>query len=1109
MKQILLLFGIGLFSFNLSLGQNSASADQKMLPNNDGSGLNGSMGNMLSPSLFDGSMTIGIPIFQYGNFGISISYNTKGVTLDELSGPIGTHWNLRAGGSIIRVVKDFPDDYNMPYTGNSSTNNYYSAVGRQFQYSLTSQPSNQYWDVENDEYLVSAGSLNFSFKMGKNGYFLTYPINRCKITPVIYNGYGVLGYESFAINDEQGNKYYFGRGESTNGTFNTGNPNISQGLYNYISKWDLDSIILADGKKITYDYESFAYPGTIALYRPRTQKNNTAQSATPVTNAIVEQSDVSSYGFNLTAIHYPGNVTAAFVYDQVSTDPYDECQKTIKQIEISQGTDNCKKYRFNKVYLTQDPNNPNLSTEVPFNNECNFNDFNTRLTLKSIDVLSCDELTKENYYSFEYSPTAAPNRFGNNRDFFGYCNILTTSVNDLNNYFNEIPTHRQAFSTQYGADPSNKANSSNANIVAALCLTKVKNAYGGALSFQYEVHTGLANEISGLPDPGSDHLFMGLNAVDGLRLHATISSDKYHPGADLTTTYTYSGGQLFLNGGYFSYPTSTDANGVINEYMNTNSWISSHQLINGSNHGYSQVTVTNTDFNGNILSSTKNYFSNFNDNGIPRQLIIGSTVKRNYFQLPFSDKQYIKDWEIGLPIKTEEFDQFGNILSRTINYYSSHIDTTSSIAGLGKNIHTLRVAPPDPPASANILTLRIIASDTFVPYSGISLLDSSFTQKFINSSISINDTVRYKYDTKNNVSYVLTRNSKGEYFRLQYIYNYNISGSSVLTSMTNDGLEIKVGMERWKQTSIVPSSNDLLMDASITKYLYQNNKIWTHKLYNLRSLQPIPFNTYTSSNTNPYGNIINSYNNGSQSLPNFILTREVLQFDSKGNPLETQSFGQDVYEAMMYDSLTGLKTVDVSNARLQDIGFTSFEITLPNASYTGQETLTDGGFSFKEGGLKLGTSDFISGQNTYKLTTVNVNTAGITSPLLRANQKYIITFWAKGGHPVLSGTIGTVNLISTVSVNGWTFYQGRITPPTNGTLSFSCDTYTTYFDELRLFPENSLMENTIYAPMVGKTSETNERGSITYYQYDVMGRQTIVKDQNNNILVKKVSHIGH
>jgi YD repeat-containing protein len=39
-----------------------------------------------------------------------------------------------------------------------------------------------------------------------------------------------------------------------------------------------------------------------------------------------------------------------------------------------------------------------------------------------------------------------------------------------------------------------------------------------------------------------------------------------------------------------------------------------------------------------------------------------------------------------------------------------------------------------------------------------------------------------------------------------------------------------------------------------------------------------------------------------------------------------------------------------------------------------------------------------------------------------------------------------------------------------------------------------------YEPLVGMTSQCDARNTITYYEYDALGRLTLVRDQDGNII---------
>lgn len=69
--------------------------------------------NFMPVNLYTGRVNITIPIFEIktGNISvpISLSYNTGGIKVDDEASSVGLGWNLNAGGSIIRIVKDIED----------------------------------------------------------------------------------------------------------------------------------------------------------------------------------------------------------------------------------------------------------------------------------------------------------------------------------------------------------------------------------------------------------------------------------------------------------------------------------------------------------------------------------------------------------------------------------------------------------------------------------------------------------------------------------------------------------------------------------------------------------------------------------------------------------------------------------------------------------------------------------------------------------------------------------------------------------------------------------------------------------------------------------------
>ena len=156
-------------------------------------------------------------------------------------------------------------------------------------------------------------------------------------------------------------------------------------------------------------------------------------------------------------------------------------------------------------------------------------------------------------------------------------------------------------------------------------------------------------------------------------------------------------------------------------------------------------------------------------------------------------------------------------------------------------------------------------------------------------------------------------------------------------------------------------------------------------------------------------------------------------------------------------------------------------------AYTSFETPSFGGWTLiGTASQVIGTA--ITGSRYFTLSSgksfnANLNTA----------KPYRLTFWASGP---LTVTSGATLLKSGPAINGYTYYEYKIAQGTNAVTVSG----TASIDELRLYPETARMRTVTYDPLIGKTSECDENNRITYYEYDELGRQKFIKDENRNIV---------
>ena len=167
---------------------------------------------------------------------------------------------------------------------------------------------------------------------------------------------------------------------------------------------------------------------------------------------------------------------------------------------------------------------------------------------------------------------------------------------------------------------------------------------------------------------------------------------------------------------------------------------------------------------------------------------------------------------------------------------------------------------------------------------------------------------------------------------------------------------------------------------------------------------------------------------------------------------------------------------EVVNATEAEVAYTSFE--------------ADGKGNWSFAGNVLNDPSAITGNRSYNLS----NGAVSKSTGLLSTSFYTVSYWTKNASAFsITGTQAGFPIAGPV-VNGWRFFQHKITGVTSVTISGSG-----FIDELRLYPSKAQMSTSTYEPLIGATARVDANNRISYYDYDAAGRLKTIRDQNLNV----------
>ena len=450
----------------LAPSQTNASSGSVSVKNGDNS-----MSGLYSTDLFSGTVNVTVPIYNYSvdnvNLGVTLTYGTGGIKVDDVASEVGLGWSLNTGGSITREVRGIEDELTYLEIDTLGTGTSYAlAVAEQRGYLVnsstisTTATSDPQIDKEPDIFTVSLNGESFTFSLhdytggnvfktlispksnyvvdvfwdniplycNQNGMYHYIPCSTPSTTPLLY----------FKIMDSHGNQYFFRPDVIQSKLYNFktfhSTTDVADNIYKTPSSWVLSKVITHKGSTIIYDYtnENYNYAGN------NDQRVRESEAFSDSWNYFPGQMEVINSPVNISLNHskissitYPNGDIVRFNTDgnlrlDVDVNGGGGNPMAISSITVENGYDatvhNMFAYKFNYAYFNADNSAPELSYPA---NASTDPLFSLRLKLLGIDKIGTDGTTTENYYSFDYyTDVVLPKRLSNLSDYYGYSNYI-------------------------------------------------------------------------------------------------------------------------------------------------------------------------------------------------------------------------------------------------------------------------------------------------------------------------------------------------------------------------------------------------------------------------------------------------------------------------------------------------------------------------------------------------------------------------------------------------------------------------------------------------------------------------------------------------------------
>lgn len=1067
-----------------------------------------------------GTAHFSLPVYtvQRGNVAVPVSleYDAKGIRINDPEGPIGTGWQLSAGGAINRELRDLPDDIKADIGGRSRMGWMYTTNATKVNNFLIGNDNNPATcvddeatdinyltanfsdssDLEPDIFHVQAPGLNCKLIFDKiNGVFRTIPYADIQVSYTLNAAQNSI--ISFVITNDKGTKFQFDVTEAVTKTTST--TNLPGVLYfkrefysyrfgvNYNQKWYLSRITDVNGNYVTLTYNN-------AL--------TTRNFSSPVrvcTGTNTMFTDI----YSVQQVFSVQCLTSIKAYNKITSSYVDEMKFNYTATTDDQG-----------VIISSINLNVNKRTLV-----CTYRKVPGRKRdyLVSFGESGCSAggiYYNSNLHQFEYKDvdftmaTGIPDQiyFCSFQDYWGYMNLNADvllpnvyvypdngSYPNLERYrISSIPGYPGTTYTLGGelgvVDPTT---------IAKGTLSKIIYPTGGSTTLIYE------------PNDYKDNWSGTAVQGGGLRIKQIVDYDGLDVAVNIVKNFTYTDPATSLTSGKpvalpvcaFSIPYTGAATGLA-YWQNSTVRIEPGRSNQNETILYSKVTVQQTGAGKTIyeysnpatfwdLSAGTDWTPTVSYSG---RVNIGAScpaigsLKNATHAYPFPpDPNY--DFERGLLTKATNYNESNKIVSSSV--YTYQRSNLNALPIYGVKFEQNGSAYNYSKYKILTNTSELISTETKYINDLTNITDDPL-KRFSTSTAYSYSSANHKYptiiertNTDGTKNRVYTKYSKDYVYQVGDVYDASMGAIKNLST-----LNVNIPIEQY--TSIIRASIEKYLSGEISKF------------GTFATGLPTPANMYLPTQklafVTPSGAVSfqPSYNNAGAFtiFSGYLPIENYTAYNNSGSLLSKNDNFKNVTTQIVDDRLL-LPVAAIENANYNEIAYSNFDGADTKYGFSGGGSNTTG---------RTGVAALSMTSGTTLLANLSLRTAA---------KNYIFSTWIKTtttGQLTLTinnsgGTVFTVkNIACSNSGGNWVYLEQKFS--TVGlTSTFTAKIQSNFslgLDDILVYPEEAEVATYSFDPDTFlKTSETSASGVSRFFTYDGYYRPEMVLDQDRNIVNKK------